>query len=837
MSSQRAIASGDPAKPWTRWWWMGSAVDEKELTRHLEAYAKAGLGGVEICPIYGARGYEDAYVQFLSPRWRQLLRHTLKEACRLGVGVDLTLGTGWPYGGPMVSKRNAPKRLKVEKGADGRLSASVEGTGQQVKRAAPGGEGDVMCPYTREAIDEYLKAFETLFAEFEELPRCLFYDSFEVFKSDWANGLPEKFKEAKGYDLMAHLEELAAESDCGEKASRVRCDYRDTLFAMLLEGSVKPWTAWANAHGVKTRYQAHGAPGNLLDLYAASDVPETEVFGSNSFAFLPAPKSDIVPVAKSYQIINKFASSAARLSGKRLASSETFTWLREHFQGSLAETKPEIDRLLLCGINHIFFHGSTFSPEQAPWPGWRFYASTHFDISDPLWQGLPDMASYIARCQGLVQKGRTDNDALLYFPYHDMASRPGERLQQCSMHNPLWLEESSFGEAAMSLWNEGLHADYVSDRLLEGARVEGGCVAIAGARYKALGIPETKAMPLQTLSKIKELADAGAKVIFAGSLPKSSPGLSKVSDHSGICEKLAKHENVKLTKASGLCDAFKEAGARPCPSMESDGFDAIRFRLDDGRLAFFACNQSDKTAETQFKLNFKTSSAIVFDPLSGRKGKVEADGRQSTYLKLKPGESLFIMEPDAGEMKALGNWEWLEELEQAVLKTRGPWKLEFISGGPTLPAAAEMPTPASWTELPGQAYKDFSGTARYSVDFEWTPENGTEEAILKFDGVHDTAQVKINGMDCGTIWSHPFELPVGKSLKAGVNTLEIEATNAGANRIAAADRAGINWKSFHEINFVNIHYKPFDASAWSPAPSGLGGEARLAPCRIRRSQP
>jgi hypothetical protein len=44
------------SRPWTRWWWLGSAVDEANLTRQLEQLAAAGFGGVEICPIFGAKG-------------------------------------------------------------------------------------------------------------------------------------------------------------------------------------------------------------------------------------------------------------------------------------------------------------------------------------------------------------------------------------------------------------------------------------------------------------------------------------------------------------------------------------------------------------------------------------------------------------------------------------------------------------------------------------------------------------------------------------------------------------------------------------------------------------
>ena len=34
------------AKPWAYWWWMGSAVGENDLSRNLEQYRAAGMGGV-----------------------------------------------------------------------------------------------------------------------------------------------------------------------------------------------------------------------------------------------------------------------------------------------------------------------------------------------------------------------------------------------------------------------------------------------------------------------------------------------------------------------------------------------------------------------------------------------------------------------------------------------------------------------------------------------------------------------------------------------------------------------------------------------------------------------
>jgi hypothetical protein len=112
------------ARPWTRWWWPGSAVDKAHLTEQLEAIAAAGIGGVEITPIYGPRGAEARYVEFLSPKWMEMLEHTTREAARLGLGVDMATGTGWPFGGPAVSAADGSSSLAL---LDGKLAARPNG--------------------------------------------------------------------------------------------------------------------------------------------------------------------------------------------------------------------------------------------------------------------------------------------------------------------------------------------------------------------------------------------------------------------------------------------------------------------------------------------------------------------------------------------------------------------------------------------------------------------------------------------------------------------------------------------------------------------------------------
>ena len=125
-------------KPWSRWWWQGSALTKEGITAEMEAYQKAGIGGLEITPIYGVLGYEDKFVDYLSPKWMELFVHTLKEAERLDMGIDMATGTGWPFGGPWVQDTDASKDLNYKmyevKGGAG-LSEKIEFIQQSYLRA------------------------------------------------------------------------------------------------------------------------------------------------------------------------------------------------------------------------------------------------------------------------------------------------------------------------------------------------------------------------------------------------------------------------------------------------------------------------------------------------------------------------------------------------------------------------------------------------------------------------------------------------------------------------------------------------------------------------------
>jgi hypothetical protein len=85
---------------WTRWWWFGPQASEQGIAYELEQMHKQGMGGVEMqwmTPLELEGNFE-----FLSDRWAQLVKFTVQKAKQLGMRVDFTLGTGWPYGGPWI---------------------------------------------------------------------------------------------------------------------------------------------------------------------------------------------------------------------------------------------------------------------------------------------------------------------------------------------------------------------------------------------------------------------------------------------------------------------------------------------------------------------------------------------------------------------------------------------------------------------------------------------------------------------------------------------------------------------------------------------------------------
>ncbi|NLP10937.1 glycoside hydrolase [bacterium] len=834
-------------RPWVYWWWMGSAVDTDNLTRHLQLYQQAGFGGVHIIPIYGVRGEESRFIPFLSERWLAMLSHTVKEAGRLGLGVDMTVGTGWPYGGPWIQPQDAAKAWSVKRcaslqetkqsgeriiavdstGSAGYFVLLEKPTGMRVKRAAPGGEGWVIDYLSSRAVVNYLARFDSALSGYAgPMPRAFYHDSFEAAGCNGTDDFLAEFNNRRGYDFSRWLHAFygAAEQ---ETVGRVLCDFRETVSDLLLENFTRPWVQWSHGYKTVTRNQAHGSPGNLLDLYSAADIPETEVFGSS---LLPIPglriDSTVFPQSgKPDLLVNKFASSAGHVAGKRLIASETCTWLAEHFKVSLSQVKPEVDRLFVAGINHIFFHGMTYSPADADYPGWIFYASTQFDPFNPFWRDLPELNRYISRCQAFLQQGQADPDVLLYFPLHDIwSSKSGQDGQlRLQVHNPdSWLYGTEFYNTAAWLQEQGYQFDYLSDRLLQTVVYSKGRLQTKGCQARMLVVPPCRYMPEKTMEKLCALIKTGATVVFCKHLPEDVPGLGRLEQRRAELKK-SKEQIMRMGAKTDLAATLVEKSIQ-AEALAGKGLSYMR-RVTGNQRIYFIANLSDHAVAEWIQPAAGSAAMTLYNPLTGFSGPASMDAQKKVFLSLKPGQSCILLTQT--EKKPGPSPAPLRETD-ATFEIAGPWQVRFLDGEPRVQAdSITVYALSSWTGWPLRNVKAFSGEVRYQTRF-CKPDRAAAAWRLKLGAVCESARVFLNGKMIAACWSLPFECEIeDAALKTGENQLTIDVVNLAANRIADMDRRGVQWKKFYDINIVNTKYKPFNASTWPPMPSGLMGPVQL----------
>jgi hypothetical protein len=892
-----AVAADDPLawpaitssmRPWAWWWWHGSAVDQTNITHELQRFHDAGLGGVNITAIYGVKGAEAREIPYLSPKWLDMMGYTVDEAKRLVMGVDMTLGSGWCFGGPTVSDQDAnatvvvrtfplgvgeritekldPKTTQAlvafEAGgksidltdsitADGEVNFSPPGnwmappgtnsappktwtvyaisqkpSGQKVKRPGPGGEGWMLNPAYPQAMRDWLPWFDQAFANYHgSKPHAVFQDSYE-YQTDWSPDFFTRFEKLRGYKLQTELPALFGTGH-DDHTARVKYDYRRTVSDIMAQESEPIWIDWAHKNGFVTSYQAHGTPGNWLDLYGDADIPETEMFHNDRNI-----------------LISKFASSAAHTQGRELTGAETGTWLKEHFTETLADVKYIADDMFLSGVNHIFFHGTCYSPDDAAWPGWLFYASTEMNPRNPIWHDVSAVNEYIARCQSILQSGKPDNDILLYWPVADFwssTSGPG-RLQRMAVSATDWFESQPIGKTAHGLWDGGYAFDYISDRQLQSAKVTNGKIQMPGGDYKVIVVPECKLMPLGTFKRLIALAEGGAKVIFEKDLPKDVPGLTNLekqrAELKSVTEKIKPEIFGKgLLKANvgkggfflGWPEAFLDQITDKNPNLSSIG------RTVSNGHFYFIANRTGTNYDGQLSLAGPAKSVVTMDPMTGKigvtgfhiepalMGENYPFRRTEVYLQLAAGESIIlrVFTDKKVEGPVWSYWPTNGQLTEIT----GQWNIKFITGGPILPADLQLSKLASWTTSPDTNAQSFAGTAKYETTFD-APDAAAKKVELDLGDVRQSARVKLNGKDYGTLVTPPFHVIVD-NLKPTGNLLEVEVTSVAANRIRDLDRRGVPWKIFKDINIVNVNYRPFDASNWPLTDCGLLGPVTL----------
>ena len=830
----------DDCRIMVRWWWFGPAVVKPELEREMRAMKAGGIGGFEVQPTYPLE--LDHNFPYLSDEFLGDLRFVSDQAKELGLRFDLTLGSGWPFGGPHIPITEAAGRLKVTRAqvpagagslpvpnlqeGEKFLAAFLSGGGpqlavsgnsvtlptpfpagkevlffiasrtrQQVKRPAIGAEGFVLDHYSRTAIDTHLKAVgeKLLDAVPANPPHAIFSDSLEVYSSDWTDDFLAEFQKRRGYDLTPYLPALY--EDIGEKTGAIRHDWGLTLSELCEDNYLKPVTAFAHQHHTLFRSQTYGIPPVTLSSYQYVDLPEGEE-GPRWRRFSSA----------------RWAASASHLLGRPVTSSETWTWLHSPvFRATPLDVKAEADLHFLQGINQLVGHGWPYSPPEAGEPGWRFYAAAVFNDHNPWYLAMPDVALYLQRISFLMRQGQPANDVAIYLPTADAFA--GFRLGHDSVNQAM---DGLLGPNLIpAIEDAGYNFDFIDD----------GLIARAGVPYRILLLPNVERMPLATLQKIASLK--GVTVIATRRRPSLAPGLMEAARETPEIRQLA--ARLKLVEDEANLGAALHQALNPDVATAPEiGFVHRTLPFAD---IYFLVNTSNHPVKTEatFRLPARGIVASEWDPLTG---KTATAGGTHLELALAPYESR-VMVFARGEAP----FEPAASAAPASIDLSSGWKVTFPG---TAPIA--MDTLHSWTD--DQARRYFSGRATYektvtAPDFhrrkvflnfgEGTPSDPHERrpasgmrALL--DGpLREAAVVYVNGRRAGAVWCPPYEVEVTGLLKPGVNSLRIVVGNSALNILAKGplpDYKALNAK-------YGERFQAQDMASVTVQPSGLLGPVRL----------
>jgi hypothetical protein len=846
----------DDSRILMRWWWFGPSVTTSELEVEMRRMREGGIGGFELAVVYPMALDDPAHgirnERYLSPEFLEKVAFTSRKAHELGLRMDVTIGSGWSYGGPYITPELAAARLRSDRREiapdrtslarpvpyeGDRLIAAFIGrgslaevdptsfreldisgggpiplppgdgprlvvlyfssqTGQVVKRAAVGAEGYVLDHYQRAAIETHLReAGDTLLAAAGPGGvHAAFCDSLEVYGGDWTADMFAEFQKRRGYDLRGVLPLL--EYDVGERSETLRRDFGRTLTELYQERFLAPLRAWATKNKVLFRIQNYGEPPASLASSRYADLIDGEGW---NFRTLTS---------------SRWASSASHLFGKPVTTSETWTWLHSPaFRATPLDVKAEADQHFLSGINQLIGHGWPYSPPEAGTPGWPFYAAAVLTDKNPWWPVMPDLAAYLQHVSFLLRQGEPVVDVALYAPTEDAWStfKPGTpRYLNLFLKTVDWIGP----KIVPAILDAGHGFDMVDDGTFEEAGRRG---------YKAIVLPGVRWMPEATRRWLADYARSGGTVLAVRRKPEGEWPSLELMGEDDLSSRLARAvpPDVALT-----------------PAAPAVGF--VHRRLPDADVYFLA-NSGNLPLTVRARFRAATPHAERWDPLTGRVERLSPQDGEIT-IEFEPyGSRVVVFRKDAGSATLART-----RVASASEELRSGWSVSFGGSGP----GATVDLPHSWSGDPARRF--FSGTASYRVmvkppaafrsakgrvhlDFgeakpierETLPGGtlrGNSFAALVAPPIREAATVFVNGRRAGSLWAPPYRLDVTDLLRAGANAIRVDVYNTAINRLAEGGRLP-DMKPV--VDRYGLRTRLQDLDGLQPLPSGLLSPPRL----------
>jgi hypothetical protein len=855
-------------------WSFGPAWTRPEIDRHLELLSRAGIGRILIYPLYPyetddpARGIRN--LPYRSPEFLEMLGYLAGQARAKGLDADLVMGTGWPYGGPMIPESFSPKRIVMKPGRLNTMEIDPPGEneriiavqlvprqgeaidvtgrlrGQRVDFARPAGEwtlmtflespttsrhrviyaaagagGNVIDHLNPDAVALYLKEVgEDLAAAVKGKVRALYCPSMEVDGTSWTPRFLPEFATRRGYDLRPHLSALFR--DEGEQSLHIRRDFWHTVQELAADRYLKTVGDWIRERGFRFQAESYGTPPVRLNSFGAVDYPMGEDCDWKEFNR------------------TRWASSAAHFYQQPVVSVEAFTWLNPvRYAETLQELKIATDLHLVAGANRMVMHGYAYSPQSAPRPGWGYFAGVMATEHAPWWPWMPHLAKYIQRTGYVLSQGRPVADVALYLPEDDVFADtpPGylnfihvkyrlDRAKRIPGDNfglePALTHES---DVVKTILTSGYALDGIDHSILsEVSKVSAGRLNAGHASFSVVVLPGLRGMPLADMEKLAEFSRAGGTVIATLRLPEIAYGYKDRERNAARFLELRKQifgpggRGVLVAdEKEALRRALRDVPADLALSQPDDEIGFVHRRAGEQDFYFLA-NLSAR--EKHLKASFRVAQrpARFWDPMNGKIRpavyRYEA-GRVTVDLALDAWGSTIVEFGGAAEPATPA-----PPVSPRNVPVAGPWKVRWEGR----PDPVEMTALRSWTEYP--ALRFFSGRATYETTVGIT--DATGRWLLDLGSVRETAEVWVNGRRAGVAWMTPYRVDVTGLLRKGANQLRVEVANTLLNYVLSQPAKDYTPVEARYPEIGNRIPRPKEKTlAREPLPSGLLGPVVL----------
>jgi hypothetical protein len=680
-----------------------------------------------------------------------------------------------------------------------------------VINGAPGADGPTLNHLDKGAVENYLNhmsdAIERRIGALSGYVRALFTDSMELEGANWTGDMAETFAARRGYDVMPFLpylmfktEGMGNVSDYNygvgmspefrEMIERMRFDMETTKAELFLERFTKTYVEWCHRLHVRSRAQAYGRGFFPLETSMAHDIPEGESWTTNYLQHRIGEEmsNEDYRRGRAYTMVNKYVSSAARLTGKRLVSAEEMTNTYRVFNMTLEFLKIGCDMNAIAGITHSVFHGFNYSPPDAPFPGWIRYGA-YYNEKNNWWPYFKLFNDYRARISSMLQNADMYADIAILPPVNDMWTTIG-------MQNEPF--PSTLRAPWMSLLWEAMHktgngADYVSETVIAGATVSNGWLHYGTRKYRTLFLVEMERIYPATLACLYDFVASGGRVFCIGKCPAKSLGWKD-------CERNDREVAAWMEKLRTFPDRFvllakpedndfmawypaiqQKYGLTPFVVIESpDPYVMVnRYIRDDGSEFFFFVNSNlNRERRTVVRFPKQTTArryAWVWDPEDGKRYRIRLDRDGAFSLRLAPADSRILVFDGTEQGEA---WNPLPT-SGANSRTLEGWDVELRH---SCRDSVEKTHFFVLDDLKNTPYIDFTGTVVYTKTFH-VATLPSRRAALNLGKVWGVAEVILNGEACGVTWYGDRLYDVSGKLRPGDNVLEVKVVTTMGNYV------------------------------------------------------